>query len=277
MASEMLASSCRVDVLEVRDHAFGNLRMRESKCGRSKLGRLKKPGEKDAFDDARILAALFRVNILARLAEMIIGESRMKHDVLEPFDRKRQVHVADVDVVVRRAGGGDAIPGPAPPLDSPFELRLRLLLGALEEHVLEQMGHPAVEWLLVAKAHLCNRAYLDGLRIAALLDPHFEAVRQSVPLDVEHLIARGGNGGCGRLRSSGHDSQQERDEHHSRRSTLASGERTAGSSSLACCRSGIKRTSSGPCSDPVIAWRSGMKRFLPFNPVAVLRRSTIAL
>ena len=74
--------------------------------------------------------------------EVLVAEQRPADQVGEDVDGQRQVGVEDVGLVAGVVAAGVGVEAPAPHLELERDLVRGAPLGALEHHVLEQMGDP---------------------------------------------------------------------------------------------------------------------------------------
>ena len=112
------------------------------------------------------------------------------HGELEPVGGDRRVVVRPVVVGARVESG--AVEG-----QGPGDLAQPVLPRPLEEHVLEEVGHPGDSRVLVARPDPVPDAEADDRCAPDLLDEHGEAVRQDGLLDARGQSRRGGGGGRG--------------------------------------------------------------------------------
>ena len=117
-----------------------------------------------------------------------IRSASISHRELEPVGGDRRVVVRPVVVRARVEGG-------AVEEERPGDLPEPVLLGALEEHVLEQVGHAGDPGVLVARPGPVPDAEADDRRVPDLLDEDGEAVREHRLLDARGEGRRGGLGG----------------------------------------------------------------------------------
>src|SRR5262249_26943587 len=104
----------------------------------------------------------------------------------------------DRRVVVRPVVVGARVERGAVEEESARDLAEPELLGALEEHVLQEMRHPGDPGVLVARAHAVPDAQADDRGAPDLLDEHGETVRQDGFLDARGDRPYRWSGGGGR-------------------------------------------------------------------------------
>ena len=94
---------------------------------------------------------LFEDHLLLAL-DLVRRKCRTKHDVGEQVDREREVLVEHLDVVAGVFLRGECVELPADGIDCLRDVLSRAGRGALEEHVLDEVGNPAARLDLVARA-----------------------------------------------------------------------------------------------------------------------------
>ncbi len=94
---------------------------------------------------------LFEDHLLLAL-DLVGRECRTKHDVGEQVDRERQMLVEHLDVVAGVFLRGERVELPADRIDRLRDVLGRAGRGALEEHVLDEVGDAAARLDLVARA-----------------------------------------------------------------------------------------------------------------------------
>ena len=110
--------------------------------------------------------------------EVALPEERPPREIGEDLDRERQIGVERMRLVAGIVAAGEGVEAPAPHLELERQLLGRTPLGALEHHVLEQMGDAHLLAALVG----ARRAYVESRRRRAdarqLLGEDDEPVRQ---------------------------------------------------------------------------------------------------
>ena len=174
------------------------------------------------------------------------------HRELEPVRGNRRVVVRPVVV---RAG----VEGRAVQEEGASDLAEPELLRALEEHVLEEMGHPGNASVLVARADSVPDAEADDRRAPHLLHQHGEAVRQHGLLDAGGEAGRRKPGGRGRAAgAAGGDAQEDEQRQQGGRAPQPTGDsrgaRYAHGSQYRASASARARNAALPVGGPGEAW-----------------------
>ena len=125
---------------------------------------------------------LFEDDLLLAL-DVVGAERRVHHDVGQHLDGQRQVLVEHLDVVARVFLGGEGVHLPADRVDRLGDVLGAAGRGALEEHVLDEVGDAALLLRLVARAAREPHADADRAHVRHPLGEETETVRQHVADD----------------------------------------------------------------------------------------------
>ncbi len=132
----------------------------------------------------RVVAAADLLQHHLDLAGDLLGvEARKAHHVAQHIDARGQLPRRKGGVVDRDVVGGVGVDAPAHALDLARHLADAAALGALEEHVLVEMGEPQLAGLLVGGADAGPDLHRRHRRHVQLLEQHGDAALEALSLD----------------------------------------------------------------------------------------------